>query len=37
VITVALKGGTAMLLRFEAPTVARAELRRFSERVRDRL
>ena len=37
VITVALKQGTAMLLRFEAPTVARAELRRFSERVRDRL
>jgi len=37
VATVALKGGTAMLLRFEAPTVARAELRRFSERVFDRL
>jgi len=37
VITVALKGGAAMLLRFEAPTVARAELRRFSERVFDRL
>jgi uncharacterized protein (TIGR03067 family) len=37
VATVALKGGTAMLLRFEAPTVARAELRRFSERVLDRL
>ena len=37
VITVALKGGAAMLLRFEAPTIARAELRRFSERVFDRL
>lgn len=37
VIVVALKRGTAMLLRFEAPTVARAELRRFSESVRDRL
>jgi uncharacterized protein (TIGR03067 family) len=37
VIAVALKRGTAMLLRFEAPMVARAELRQFSERVRDRL
>jgi hypothetical protein len=37
VIAGALKRGTAMLLRFEAPMVARAELRRFSERVRDRL
>jgi uncharacterized protein (TIGR03067 family) len=37
VIAVALKRGTAMLLRFEAPMVARSELRRFSERVRDRL
>jgi len=35
--TVALKGGTAILLRFETATVARAELRRFSERVLDRL
>jgi len=37
VATVTLKQETAMVLRFEAPQVARAETRRFAERVRDRL
>src|SRR5215468_4525468 len=37
VATVALKQDTAMVLRFEAPQVPRAEARRFAERVRDRL
>ena len=36
-VVVALKQGTAMVLRFEAPGVERAELRRFAERVFDRL
>ena len=37
VATVAIKQDTAMVLRFEAPAVPRAEARRFAERVRDRL
>jgi uncharacterized protein (TIGR03067 family) len=37
VFTIALKHGTAMLLGFEAPTVARAELRRFAQHVNDQL
>jgi uncharacterized protein (TIGR03067 family) len=35
--TVALKQGTAMLLRVEAPTVPRGEARRFAERVHAQL
>jgi hypothetical protein len=37
VITVALRRGAAVLLRFEAPTVARADLRQFAQRVCDRM